>query len=158
MLCPYMVFTRYRRTLIKWFAWGMTSNNNVLKFQSKTELKFTKSSLKIIPVCTLGLVKYYVLNTIFFMIKDLVWSRVIIFHVFIIALITTAAANDDTMKITDNRHWTLSVYVALYMEYFTEEILMLTAILDRRYHSSRIFTNEEAETPCLRPHPSPTAD
>lgn len=82
----------------------MTSNNNVLKFQSKTELKFTKSSLKIIPVCTLGLVKYYVLNTIFFMIKDLVRSRVIIFHVFITAVITTAAANDDTMKITDNRH------------------------------------------------------
>lgn len=122
MLCPYMVFTRYRRTLIKWFAWGMTSNNNVLKFQSKTELKFTKSSLKIIPVCTLGLVKYYVLNTIFFMIKDLVWSRVIIFHVFIAAVITTAAANDDTMKITDNRHWTLPGYLALYMDYFTEEI------------------------------------
>ena len=56
------------------------------------------------------------------MIKDLVWSRVIIFHVFIAAVITTAAANDDTMKITDNRHWTLPGYLALYMEYFTEEI------------------------------------
>ena len=134
----------------------MTSNNNVLKFQSKTELKFTKSSLKIIPVCTLGLVKYYVLNTIFFMIKDLVWSRVIIFHVFIAAVITTAAANDDTMKITDNRHWTLPGYLALYMEYFTQEIFDAHSNPRRRYHSSPIFTNEEAETPCLRPHPSPT--
>ena len=38
------------------------------------------------------------------MIKDLVRFRVIIFHVFITAVITTAAINDDTMKIIDNRH------------------------------------------------------
>ena len=57
-----------------------------------------------------------------FMIKDLVRFRVIIFHVFITAVFTTAAVNDDTMKIIDNRYWILSVYLALYMEYFIEEI------------------------------------
>lgn len=39
-----------------------------------------------------------------FMIKDLVRFRVIIFHVFITAVFTTAAVNDDTMKIIDNRY------------------------------------------------------
>ena len=38
------------------------------------------------------------------MIKDFVQSRVIISHVFITAVITTAAVNDDTMKIIDNRY------------------------------------------------------
>ena len=60
-----------------------------------------------------------------FMIKDLVRFRVIIFHVFITAVITTAALLSPRWWYNENnryRHWILSVYLALYMEYFIEEI------------------------------------
>lgn len=63
-------------------------------------LKFTKNSPKIIA-CTLGLVLCTVRNIL---INELARSRVIIFHVFITAITTTAAANDDIIEILTNTH------------------------------------------------------
>ena len=76
----------------------------------------------------------------------------------LLLLLLSYLHDDDTMKIIDTGiEYFLCTWHSIWNTSLKKS-LMLIAILYRRYHSSPIFTNEEAETPCPMPHPSPMAD